>query len=177
MANVQCRWFGTKLPQMFCFTRYERMTSTDFSPESVKKSLDRDGFFDLQDCEAGQRLLKCNILYLILLIFLQRINPVVKGFVFGHSMPYRMKPGRIFCFLPGGERTDLTEAEQPIYPLMVHIWAKRSRVKYWKDSHKHSLPVLEDKGEVKEPLHELARSSLVEAGCKPIEREFDSGTL
>lgn len=177
-----------------------RMASAEFSVHIVKESLERDGFFAIQDTRAGERVLdmelqpdpwrtKAGVDLCRYVIFhevsgrfislprlsnsFQSIRPVIQD-VFetcylAHSFPYGPRPGRIFSFMCGksGSR----------YPIVVHLWARESHAEYWIGSHKVKIPVLEDKGEAKEPLHELARSALLEAGCKPRDVSFPNGGL
>ena len=87
-------------------------------------------------------------------------------------MRYTAKPGRFFRFWAGGPETRKF--------FVVHQWARKSRVDYWKGSHKVKLPVLRphlDDDKAKEALLENTIEPLLEAGCKAEEFDFPDGGM
>ncbi|KAK8092140.1 uncharacterized protein PG998_015153 [Apiospora kogelbergensis] len=166
------------------------MALNTFRLEAAKLALEEHGFFQLQDCEIGERIRTFQsrgfpygtILALELLtehvIFDPRVRDTLKAFsndfVLAHSLRYTAKPKRFFRFWSGGPNTPLL--------IVAHQWAKGSRVEYWIGSHKVVLPVLathldHDQRKVKEPLLENTRNALVDAGCKPQPFYFPEGGL
>ncbi|KAI0147289.1 hypothetical protein GGR57DRAFT_505751 [Xylariaceae sp. FL1272] len=164
------------------------MTTTTQSLESVRTWLGDNGFVNLQDPVAGERMHDMEVRgypfvsvygleFLKYVVLHPRIRCILASFykrvTLGHSLLYSEEPGRIFRFSPSGP-------ESTFIP-MVQIWAKNSLAEYWVDSHKRDLPNLDDGehdvNEPKEPLLEVGRSSLIESGCKPVKLHFENGGL
>ncbi|KAK5212200.1 hypothetical protein LTR41_002442 [Exophiala xenobiotica] len=99
-----------------------------------------------------------------------RIRSILESFFdrcsLGHWLRYNEYPGHIECFRRGGPKAGLRV-------LIVHLWAKGSRAKYYGGSHLHDLPT--EKGE--RSLYEISQRALDEGGCKSKEIEFTDGGL
>ncbi|KAK8036355.1 hypothetical protein PG993_008969 [Apiospora rasikravindrae] len=145
-----------------------------------------DGFYDLQDSVAGERLEDMDnrgrrfvtpygLDFLKFIVLNPRIRRIWKEFygrvTLGHSLIYNEKPDRIYSFSRGGPGTFFTPA--------VHIWSKGSVVEYWMGSQHHQLPILDGPkdNQPREPMFEYAQSSLMDANCQRRRFELTNGAL
>ncbi|GJC90448.1 hypothetical protein ColLi_13286 [Colletotrichum liriopes] len=158
------------------------MELTTFSVETAEDSLHEEGFVDLQDSEVGgyvSEIEQKGFQYLSPhgLDFCQqcvledvRIRSILETLFekcsLGHWLRYKELPGHIECFRKGGP-----EAGRRV--VLVQLWARGSRVEYYRGSHLCVLPTT--KGE--RSLHDISRMALDEAACKPNELKFPDGGL
>ncbi|KAI0198506.1 hypothetical protein F4808DRAFT_259919 [Astrocystis sublimbata] len=153
---------------------------------NIKKCLERDGCYDLEDPVAGERfkdledrgrrfVTPYGIDFLKVIVLNPRIRRIWREFykrvTLGHSLIYSEKPTRIYSFSRGGPGTFFIPA--------VHLCSKGSVVEYWIGSQNHRLPILKSNEENQpvEPLLEYAESSLVNANCDRRRLVFKNSAL
>ncbi|EFZ02026.1 hypothetical protein X797_010919 [Metarhizium robertsii] len=156
------------------------MASTTFSLEVAEKALEENGFFDLEDPAMGEyveqmerrsfpfvseygldfckeRVLDDERITII-------IETVLGRCALAHWLRYKAYPGHIVCFRAGGPKAGRRS-------LLVQLWAKGSHVEYYRGSHLHDMP----KEEGARLLWEIEPSTLAEAGCVALSKEFPNG--
>ncbi|GKU05488.1 unnamed protein product [Fusarium langsethiae] len=160
------------------------MASTTFSLDFAKRSLDEDGVFDLETPVIGEAIRNMQQknfpffteygLHFCKEYVLNNacITSIIESFfqgqrcILAHWLRYEAYPGHIVCFRRGGPK-----AGQKV--LMVHLWAKGSRVDYYRGSHLHELPT--EMG--RRSLHEIPPAALAEVGCNATEKNFKDGGI
>ena len=92
------------------------------------------------------------------------VEAVLGRCTLAHWLRYKAYPGHVVCFRSGGPKAGRRA-------LLVHLWAKGSRVEYYGGSHLHDLP--KQKGA--RLLWETQPSTLNEAGCVATPKSFRDG--
>uniref|UniRef100_A0A1Y1LJC5 Uncharacterized protein n=1 Tax=Photinus pyralis TaxID=7054 RepID=A0A1Y1LJC5_PHOPY len=158
------------------------MVPTTFSLQAASQTLEDEGLVDLEDSSIGGHILDmekrrfpfsteygldfCNTHVLQN----ERVRSIVKSTfrrcVLAHWLRYEAYPGHIVSFMRGGQRAGRCA-------LVIHLWAKGSRVNYFPRSHMLELPATKGK----RLLWETAPSAISEAGCMATEKYFEDGGL
>ncbi|CAG8005772.1 unnamed protein product [Penicillium olsonii] len=157
------------------------MASTAFQLDVARRTLLEEGFFDLNDSTVGDRVLEMErrgFPYLTeygmdfckQFAFDERIRSILETSLercsLGHWLRYEEFPGHVECFRRGG-----LKAGHRV--LMVHLWAKGSRVEYYTLSHLHDLATTKGR----RSLYEISQSELDRMGSKPEVKDFPDGGL
>ncbi|KAJ5556654.1 hypothetical protein N7513_001775 [Penicillium frequentans] len=157
------------------------MASTAFTLDIARRSLLEEGFFDLNDSTVGNRVLEMErrgFPYLTeygmdfckQFAFDDRIRSILECSLercsLGHWLRYEEFPGHVECFRRGGPKAGRRV-------LMVHLWAKGSRVEYYARSHLHDLATTRGR----RSLYEISQSELDHVGSRPEVKDFPDGGL
>ncbi|KAF2744343.1 hypothetical protein M011DRAFT_470480 [Sporormia fimetaria CBS 119925] len=158
------------------------MVSTAFSLDAAVKSINEDGFVDLEDISVGELVSEMEqkgfaFLSMYGLDYCKnnilrdtRIKSILESLLrkcsLGHLLRYTAFPGHIESFRKGGPEAGLRV-------IVVQQWAKGSQVVYYGGSHKHDLPTVNGIRQ----LHETQKTALDEIGCGAIVKNFPDGGL
>ncbi|KAJ5860645.1 uncharacterized protein N7529_007955 [Penicillium soppii] len=157
------------------------MASTAFKLDVARRSLLEEGFCDLNDSTVGDRVLEMEMRGFPYLTeygmdfckqfaFDERIRSILETSLercsLGHWLRYEEFPGHVECFRRGG-----LKAGRRV--LVVHLWAKGSRVEYYTLSHLHDLATTKGR----RSLYEIPQSELDRMGSKPEVKDFPDGGL
>ncbi|KAH7016072.1 uncharacterized protein B0I36DRAFT_42113 [Microdochium trichocladiopsis] len=150
------------------------MASMAFSLEAAKEGLDKDGFFDLEDSTTGDDVWEMerrrfpyvseyglDFVGNVSSTIWTTVEAILGQCTLAHWLRYKAYPGHVVCFRSGGPKAGRRA-------LLVHLWAKGSRVEYYGGSHLHDLP--KQKGA--RLLWETQPSALGEVGCVATPKSF-----
>ncbi|CAI6336980.1 unnamed protein product [Periconia digitata] len=156
------------------------MVSTAFSLDAAVKSINEDGFVDLEDMSVGELVSEMEekgFTFLSMygldycnnhILSDTRIKSILESLLhkcsLGHLLRYTAFPGHIESFRKGGPKAGLRV-------IVVQQWAKGSQVVYYGGSHKHNFPTVNGIRQ----LHETQTTALYEMGCGAIVRNFPDG--
>ncbi|KAJ6001019.1 hypothetical protein N7481_001428 [Penicillium waksmanii] len=157
------------------------MASTAFTLDVARHCLLEEGFFDLNDSTVGNRvsemerrgfpyLTEYGMDFCKQFAFDERIRSILESSLercsLGHWLRYEEFPGHVECFRRGGPKAGRRV-------LMVHLWAKGSRVEYYTLSHTHNLATTKGR----RSLYEIPQSELDRVGSQPEVKDFPDGGL
>ncbi len=175
------------------------MVSTAFSLDAAVKSINEDGFVDLEDMLVGELVsemeqkgfaflsmygldyCKNNILGDTVKFHQyscdkstannrQRIKSILESLLSKCSLGHLLR----YTAFPGHiESFRKGGPEAGLRVIVVQQWAKGSQVVYYGGSHKHNLPTVNGIRQ----LHETQKTALDEMGCGAIVRNFPDGGL
>ncbi|KAK3328704.1 hypothetical protein B0T19DRAFT_357440 [Cercophora scortea] len=154
-------------------------STTTFALDVAQRSLLEKGFFVLDDSLAGERISEMEergfpyfteygLDFCKQFAFDERIRSILEASFekcsLGHWLRYEDFPGHVECFRRGGPKAGRRV-------LMVHLWAKGSRVAYYVGSHLHDMATSRGR----RSLYEIPLSELDRVGSEPEHKEFPDG--
>jgi hypothetical protein len=170
-----------------------------FLLDTAVKSIDEDGFVDLEDKSVGDLVSEMEQRRFTLLSLYgldycknnilghqveahkcaygasvankhQRIKPILESLLSKCSLGHLLR----YTAFPGHiECFRRGGPEAGLRAVVVEQWAKGSQVHYYRGSHKHDLPTVTGIRQ----LYETQKTALDEVGCEAIRKEFPDGGL